>query len=158
MRGRGGMGWKGRSGKLCLAIAMLFLPALPALPALPVLPVLLSAQPLDRLSGKVLNERGEAIKDADVRVEALFGFAGSEYLGQRTFSARSDAKGSWALLGFKSGIWVFDASAAGQIPDVVALPFNLVTPSGTGLSGLGPVWHPVLKPTPAPNGDIGQML
>ena len=148
----GGSGRKSGMGNACVVIAMLFVPAYPALPAL------LFAQPLDRLSGKVLNERGEAIKDADVRVEALFGFAGSDYLGQRTFSARSDAKGGWALLGFKSGIWVFDASAAGQIPDAVALPFNLVTPSGTGFSGLSPVWHPVLKPTPAPDGDIGQML
>jgi hypothetical protein len=118
----------------------------------------LAAQPLDRLSGKVLSDRSEAIKDAEVRVEALFGFAGGDYLGQRTFTARSDAKGGWALLGFKSGIWVFDASASGHIPDVVALPFNLVTPAGTGLSGIAPVWHPVLKPTPIPEGEIGQML
>jgi hypothetical protein len=133
---------------------MLSLPALPALPG----PSALFAQPLDRLSGKVVSDRGEVIKDADVRVEALFGFAGSEYLGQRTFTAHSDAKGGWALLGFKSGIWVFDASIAGHIPDVVALPFNLVTPAGTGLSGIAPVWHPVLKPTPIPEGEIGQML
>src|SRR5262245_48684149 len=116
------------------------------------------AQPLDRLSGKVVSDRGEVIKDADVRVEALFGFAGGAYLGQRTFATKSDAKGGWALLGFKSGIWVFDACAAGQIPDAVALPFNLVTPSGTGLSGMGPSWHPVLRPTMVPDGDIGQML
>ena len=72
--------------------------------------VRLSAQPLDRLSGKVIGEHGEPIRDADIRVEAIFGFAGSDFLGQRTFSTRTNAKGEWALLAFKSGIWVFDVS------------------------------------------------
>lgn len=165
------MGWNGgtrKIGKTVLVCALLFLPAFPAPPTfarrasvgkpdLPALPALL-AQPLDRLSGKVVSDRGEVIKDADVRVEALFGFAGGSYLGQRIFAVKSDVKGNWALLGFKSGIWVFDASSPGQIPDAVALPFNLVTPAGTGLSGMGPAWHPVLKPTAVPDGDIGQML
>ena len=66
--------------------------------------VRLSAQPLDRLSGKVIGEHGEPIRDADIRVEAIFGFAGSDFLGQRTFSTRTNAKGEWALLAFKSGI------------------------------------------------------
>jgi hypothetical protein len=138
-----------------VAIALV---ALVALAAIAVLAAAIAAQPLDRLSGKVRTELGEPVKDADVRVEALFGFAGSDYLGQRTFTARTDAKGGWALLGFKAGIWVFDASAPGHVPDAVALPFNLVAPAGGGLAGVGPVWHPVLKPTPLPPGDIGQTL
>ena len=73
-----------------------------------------------------------------MRVEALFGFAGGAYLGQRTFATRSDAKGNWALLGFKSGIWVFDASAAGQIPDAVALPFNVTAAPLAGVGGTRP--------------------
>jgi len=35
----------------------------------------LAAQPLDRLTGKVLDAAGQPLKDADVRVEAIFGFA-----------------------------------------------------------------------------------
>ena len=116
------------------------------------------AQPLDRLSGRVLTPQGEPVKDADVRVEALFGFAGADYLGQRTFSTRTDGKGGWALLAFKAGIWVFEASAPGSVPDTVALPFNLVTPAGKGLAGVEPVWHPILTPTPIPAGEMGQML
>jgi hypothetical protein len=117
-----------------------------------------AAQPLERLTGNVRSERGEPVKDADVRVEALFGFAGSDYLGQRTFATRTDARGRWALLGFKAGIWMFDASAPGHVPDAVALPFNLVVPAGAGLAGVVPLWHPVLKPTPLPPGEIGQTL
>src|SRR5712672_1259826 len=86
----------------------------------------LLAQPLDRLTGKVVDAAGTSVADADVHVEAIFGFAGGDFLGQRTFTARTNAKGEWGLLAFKSGIWVFDAAPAGQLPDVVALPFNLV--------------------------------
>lgn len=117
--------------------------------------VTLAAQPLDRLSGKVMTAAGAPIPDADVRVEALFGFAGGDFLGQRTFAARSNAKGDWALLAFKSGIWVFDAMAPGQLPDAVALPFNLVAPASSGIDRLTPAWHPVLRPQAPPAGDVG---
>jgi len=118
----------------------------------------LAAQPLDRLTGKVLTPSGEPIRDADVHVEAIFGFAGGDFLGQKTFSAKTNAKGDWALLAFKSGIWVFDASLPGHVPDIVALPFNLVVPAGSGMNALTPSWHPVLRPTPLPDGEIGQLL
>ncbi len=112
----------------------------------------LSAQPLDRLTGKVFDAAGAAVPDADVRVEAMFGFAGGDFLGQRTFAARTNAKGEWALLAFKAGIWVFDAAAPGRLPDSIALPFNLVAPAGSGIDRLTPVWHPVLRLSPAPAG------
>jgi len=117
-----------------------------------------SAQPLERLTGKVRTADNRPAADADIRIEAIFGFAGSEYLGQRTFTARTDQKGSWAVLGFKAGIWVFDASLPGHVPDAVALPFNLVSPPGSGIAGAMPAWHPVLAPTPLPPGETGEML
>src|SRR5580765_9108440 len=86
----------------------------------------LAAQPLDRLSGKVMTAAGAPLADPDIRVEAMFGFAGGDFFGQRTFAARTNAKGDWALLAFKAGIWVFDAEAPGRLPDSIALPFNLV--------------------------------
>jgi hypothetical protein len=119
---------------------------------------LLSAQPLDRLTGRILADDGAPLKDADVRVEAIFGFAGGDYLGQRTFSARTNEKGQWALLAFKAGIWVFDASAPGRLPDAIALPFNLVTPPNSGVGGLLPAWHPILRPTAVPDTAIGRTL
>jgi tetratricopeptide (TPR) repeat protein len=120
--------------------------------------VTLVSQPLDRLSGRVLTAAGAPIPDADVRVEALFGFAGGDFLGQRTFAVRTNAKGDWGLLAFKSGIWVFDVTAPGQLPDAVALPFNLVAPASSGIDRLTPAWHPVLRPQAPPTGDVGQIL
>lgn len=155
----GRIGGSGGGRRALHAVALLLMLSFPALPALPALraPVI-HAQPLDRLSGKVVTDHGEAIRDADVRVEAMFGFAGGDFLGQRTLATRSDAKGNWALLGFKSGIWVFDAAAPGQLPDVVALPFYLVSPQSTSLAGMVPTWHPVLRPMTPPGGEIGQIL
>jgi hypothetical protein len=118
----------------------------------------LRAQPLERLTGLVFTERGEPLKDADVRIEALFGFAGGDYLGQRTFETRANAKGSWGLLAFKSGVWIFDASAPGYVPDVITLPFHLVSPPGSSITSVEPTWHPVLRPTALPQGEIGRML
>lgn len=120
--------------------------------------VAIAGQPLDRLTGKVMTDTGAAVADADVRVEAMFGFAGGDFLGQRTFAARTNAKGEWGLLAFKAGIWVFDAAAPGRLPDAVALPFNLVAPASSGIDRLTPVWHPLLKLLPMPAGDLGQAL
>jgi hypothetical protein len=98
----------------------------------------LAAQPVDRLTGRVITGAGAAVAGVDVHVEAIFGFAGGGFLGQRTFATRTNAKGEWGLLAFKSGIWVFEVTAPGQLPDAVALPFNLrahATQRGRGREG-----------------------
>ena len=84
---------------------------------------------------------------ADVRVEARFGFGGAEFTGQRTYSTTTNAKGEWSIIGFTAGAWIFDASASGYLPHVVALPFNLITPAGQGLDTM-PLWQPMLRVTP----------
>jgi tetratricopeptide (TPR) repeat protein len=53
---------------------------------------------------------------------------------------------------------VFDVAAPGQLPDAIALPFNLVAPASSGIDRLTPIWHPLLRVSPVPAGDIGQML
>jgi hypothetical protein len=120
--------------------------------------VTVTGQPLDRLSGRVFTDHGTPATAVDVRVEAMFGFAGSDFLGQRTFEARTGASGQWSLLAFKAGIWVFDASAPGLLPDAIALPFNLVAPQSKGIDRLVPSWHPILRLQPLPSGEMGRML
>src|SRR4029079_16646112 len=92
----------------------------------------LSAEPLLRLRGRVIAPGGDPVTGAEVRVEARFGFGGAEFTGQRTYSATANAKGEWSIIGFTSGAWIFDASAPGYLPHVVALPFNVMTPAGQG--------------------------
>lgn len=118
----------------------------------------LAAQPLDRLSGRVVIPGEAPAAAADVRVEAIFGFGGSDFLGQRTFATRTSENGAWSLLAFKAGIWVFDAAAPGFLPDALALPFNLVAPPSKGIDRMVPTWHPVLRLEPPPPGEMGRML
>jgi hypothetical protein len=116
-----------------------------------------AAEPLLRLRGRVVTNGGDAVAGADLRVEARFGFGGIEFTGQRTYATKTNAKGEWSIIGFTAGIWIFDASAPGHLPHVVALPFNLVTPAGQGLDTI-PTWQPVLRLTAVPAGDVGQKL
>ncbi len=53
---------------------------------------------------------------------------------------------------------MFDVAAPGQLPDAIALPFNLVAPASSGIDRLTPIWHPLLRVSPVPAGEIGQIL
>ena len=117
-----------------------------------------SAQPLSRLKGRVVDDLGQPIRNATVRIEAISGFLGDPYAGQRTYSLHTDGKGEWALIGFKAGIWIFDASAAGRMPAAIALPITLLVGAGSGLTDVLPTWHPVLRLAGAPSGEIGDLL
>ena len=139
----GRIGWMGRAQAaiVCVLLAV----------------AALSAEPLLRLRGRVTAPGGDAVSGADVRVEARFGFGGAEFTGQRTYSTTTNAKGEWSIIGFTAGAWIFDASAPGYLPHVVALPFNLITPAGQGMDTM-PLWQPVLRVTPMPAGDMGRTL
>lgn len=116
------------------------------------------AQPLERVRGRVLSHIGAPIDGANIRVEALFGFLGGDYPGQKTFSTRTDARGDWALIAFKAGVWVFEGSAPGSLPDVIALPFNVSVAPSSGVGGDTPTWHPILRLTPVPATPTGESL
>jgi hypothetical protein len=116
------------------------------------------AQPLGRLTGRVSTDAGTGVESAHLRIEALYGFLGGDFTGQKTFSLRTNAKGEWALIGFKAGIWVFEASAPGRPPDVIALPFNVSVAPSSGVGGDVPTWHPVLRLEAVPDTPTGELL
>ena len=115
--------------------------------------VAIAQQPVSRLKGRVVNDRGERVKDAEVRAEAFFGSAAGTFAGQRTFSATTNAKGEWNILGILPGIWLFEVVAPGYMPESVALPIRLLTPSGPNAGGQLLIWDLVLKPLAAPAAD-----
>jgi len=117
-----------------------------------------AAQPVSRLKGRVVDEKGAPVEGAEVRAEALYGFAAGDYVGQRTFADRTNAKGEWSVQDLKGGIWVFDASAPGRLPDAVAVPIHLLIAVGSGASGLMLPWQLVLTLTTPPAGDPYQQL
>jgi len=117
----------------------------------------LSAQPLNRLKGKVLTDAGAPLQ-TDVRIEAISGPRGESYVGQRSFSVPSGANGEWALLGFKAGAWMFAAAPAGYAPDAIVLPLNVLVPAGSSIAGVNPSWQPILKASALPGGEAGDWL
>lgn len=59
---------------------------------------------------------------ATVEAEAVHGFRGDQFVGQRTFKVRSNAAGTWTVLGITGGVWRFAAHTPSHFPQVVALP------------------------------------
>jgi hypothetical protein len=118
----------------------------PRVPRPPGQPGHLAQQPVSRLRGRVLSERGERIQDAEVRAEAIYGAAAGTFAGQRTFSARTNAKGEWSILGIAPGIWLFAVYAEGYLPEIVVLPNRLLTASGPNAAGQMFLWDLILKP------------
>ena len=37
-------------------------------------------------------------------------------------------------------------------------PLAMVLPAGSGIAGVGPTWHPVLRPAPQAPAETGQLL
>ena len=154
----------GRSdGKIwmLLVCAMLFVPAPPALPAFPAFPALsvLHAQHAAfRVKGRVVNERGEAIENADVRLEAFYGYAAGTFAGVRKFSAQTNRKGDWNVGGLQPGIWLFEVIAPGYVPETVVLPIRILTTVSMGTSGMSLTWDLILKPVMAPDDVQGELL
>jgi hypothetical protein len=131
---------------VCLALVL----SVPAAPA--------GAQPVHRLLGLVTDEKGKPIEGADVNIEALYGYAAGTFAGQRTFSAKTDARGKWNVLGLKSGVWIFEVIAPGYVPEIVGLPIRLLTAVSSRESGESLNWTLVLKPEPMPDGAHREAL
>jgi hypothetical protein len=118
--------------------------------AAPACVVVSAQQPVSRLKGRVLDDRGKPLSDTEVRAEAFFGSAAGTFAGQRTFTTKSNDKGEWNILGIAPGIWLFEAIAPGHLPESVALPVRLLTASSPNAGGQLLTWDLVLKPLAAP--------
>jgi len=134
------------SGTAAVAIALLFETHAPA------------QQPISRLKGRVVTERGEPVADAEVRAEAFHGYAAGTFAGQRTFSVTTDAKGDWNILGLKSGVWLFEVLPPRGLPETVALPIQLLTTISSGTTGFLLTWQLILKPVGVPDSPAWQTL
>jgi hypothetical protein len=111
-----------------------------------------------RIRGRVVTDAGAPVADADVRIEAFYGYAAGTFSGQRLFSARTDAKGAWSIGALQPGVWLFEVLAPGFLPETVVLPPRLLTTVSQGTSGLSMPWELILKAERIPDGDRGLVL
>jgi tetratricopeptide (TPR) repeat protein len=154
----GRRGWMRRALIVCAWLSLPALPDRPALPALPALSVVHAQHAAFRVKGRVVTDRGEAIDKAVVRAEAFFGYAAGTFAGPRKYDAEADRKGQWSIGAMQPGVWLFEASAPGYVPETVVLPIRILTTVSMGTSGLSLTWDLVLKPARAPEGARGELL
>ncbi len=126
--------------------------------ALATAATVLAQHPAFRIKGRVTTERGAPIPNADVHVEAIFGYAAGTFAGQRQFSAQTNARGEWNVGALQPGIWLFDVTAPGYLPETVALPIRILTTVSMGTSGMSLTWDLVLKAVPTPDDVWGEYL
>jgi hypothetical protein len=134
--------------RLLLVCALVLLPALPSL----------AQHAAFRVKGRIVNDRGEPLANADVRLEAFYGYAAGTFAGVRKFTAQSNAKGDWNVGGLQPGIWLFEAIAPGYLPETVVLPIRILTTVSMGTSGMALTWDLILKPVPEPDDVQGELL
>ena len=114
--------------------------------------------PAFRLKGRVTTEGGEPIANADVRLEAMFGYAAGTFAGQRVFATRTNGKGEWNVGAMQPGIWQVDVMAPGYLPETVALPIRILTTVSMGTSGMTLIWDLILKPVRPADDPKGEFL
>lgn len=122
------------------------------------LPVLHAQHAAFRIKGRVVNERGEAVENAEVRLEAFYGYAAGTFAGVRKFSERTNRKGEWNVGGMQPGVWLFEVVAPDYMPETVVLPIRIMTVVSMGTSGMALPWDLILKPVPAPDDVQGELL
>ena len=120
------------------------------------LPIVSSAQMAHRLKGFVRTEAGAPIANASIRADALSGFRGEPFAGQKDFTVTSGATGEWNLLGIHAGLWMFSTTAPDMLPAVLILPVKFSARQQVSAIGNSLTWqlplsafaaaaHPLLK-------------
>ena len=148
------VGLAGRAGLVGLLVFF----NLPGLPVLPGSRDLSAQHAAFRVKGRVTDEKGEPIPNADVQAEAFFGYAAGTFSGPRKLSAQANAKGEWSIGAMQPGIWLFEVFAPRYMPETVALPIRILTTVSMGTSGMALTWDLVLKPQRPADDVSGKMV
>jgi hypothetical protein len=111
-----------------------------------------------RITGRVMSDKGGPVPNADVHIEAFYGYGAGTFAGQRIFTTTTDAKGSWSMGAMQPGVWLFAVSAPGYLPETVVLPPRILATVSQGTSGLSLTWTLVLKLEPMRDGERGDVL
>jgi hypothetical protein len=106
-----------------------------------LVPAWSTAQMTYRLKGTVKDHEGKPVEGAKVRAEALIGFRGEQFVGQKEFETTTNARGEWTILGLTSGLWTFEASAPELVPQAIVLPINFTNRKPQSAAGGSFSWE-----------------
>ena len=116
----------------------------------------IEGQMAHRLKGSIRTSAGIPLVNASVRADALTGFRGEPFAGQKEHTVQSIATGEWNIVGIEAGLWLFSTSAPDMLPAAIVLPVKFsqrqqVSAIGNSLTWQLPIWavpanlHPDLK-------------
>lgn len=109
----------------------------------------LSAQMAHRLKGSLRTSAGVPLVDAGVRADALTGFRGEPFAGQKEHAVKSIASGEWNIVGIEAGLWLFSTAAPDMLPAAVVLPVKFSQRQQVSAIGNSLTWQLPLWATPA---------
>ncbi len=106
------------------------------------------AQTIYRLKGSVTTAEGAPI-GAALAAEAIAGYRGDQFVGQKDLATSANEKGEWNLIGLTAGVWMFTAHAADTLPVVVVLPIKFAQRQMQSAQGGQLSWNLPLTAVPA---------
>ena len=116
----------------------------------------IAGQMAHRLKGSVRTSAGVPLPNASVRADAITGFRGEPFAGQKEHTVQTLASGEFNVVGIEAGLWLFSTSAPDMLPAAIVLPVKFsqrqqVSAIGNSLTWQLPIWtvpanlHPSLK-------------
>lgn len=114
------------------------------------------AQMAHRLKGSMKTNAGAPVNAGHIRADAVAGFRGEQFIGQKDHDTTSNDKGEWNITGIESGLWLFTATAPDMVPAAMIVPVKFsqrqqVSAVGNSLTWQLPIYsypvaeHPMLK-------------
>jgi hypothetical protein len=88
-------------------------------------PIAAAQQPTFRIQGRILTTTGAPVVGARVQTDATVGVQGAGFVEAKNFTATTNNKGEWSVLGVTRGVWVFEFSAADVVPNAVVVPIHV---------------------------------
>ena len=79
----------------------------------------LAAQTIYRLKGVTRTAKGTVT--TSIAAEAVTGYRGEQFIGQKTLASESNEKGEWTLIGLTAGVWMFTAQAVSRRAGTVSV-------------------------------------
>ena len=98
----------------------------------------LAAQTIYRLKGVTRTAKGTVT--TSIAAEAVTGYLGEQFIGQKTLASESKEKGEWTLIGLTAGVWMFTATAPGTLPAVAVLPVKFAQRQMQSAQGGQLIW------------------
>ena len=109
----------------------------------------LDAQMAHRLKGSLTTTAGAPVNNGQVRADALSGFRGDQFVGQKDHTTTSNDKGEWNITGIESGLWLFTATAPDLVPAAIVIPVKFAQRQQVSAVGNSLTWPLPIYPYPA---------